>query len=259
MRMCRSLIFVITLLILAPAHAEKIKVVGTHFNKIFEYNASTGHYEGVAVDLLNKVAAKKDLKIEYAIYPWNRAQYLIATGRADLLIGPYKTAEREKQMDFIPTPFYTDHMVFYAQKNKAFDWSGNIDLLKTKKILVIKGWVYGEKFDGLKDKLAIVEANDIDTAFKMLALHRGDLLLTNERNAEEMLDKVENHNQFFKIKTPFSFMQGYFAFSQKYKNNVVKKEIHDSLLKLSLEGAIKKINKDYKLSFEPRVTMTPKY
>lgn len=257
--MCRLLLFVVTFLIVMPVHAEKIKVVGTHFNKIFEFNSGTGKYEGVAFDLLTKIAAQKNLQIEYAIYPWNRAQYLISTGRADLLIGPYRTPEREKQMDFIPTPFYTDNMVFYTLTGKPFVWNEDIELLKSKKILTIKGWVYGKTFDEIKSKLIIMEANDIDSAFKMLTLGRADLLLANERNAMDALEKKENHNQFIKVKTPFSFMQGYFAFSLKYKNNEVKKVIYDSLSQLSFDGTIKKVNKSYKLSFEPRHTISAQY
>lgn len=247
------------MLIATPLHAEKIKVIGTHFNKIFEQDSKTGKFHGVAVDLLQKVASKKNLQLEFAIYPWNRAQHLISTGRADILIGPYRTPGREKQMDFIPTPFYTDNMIFYTIKDRPFVWNESIDLLKTKKILTIKGWVYGERFDEIKAKLTIVEANDIDTAFKMLALGRADLLLANERNAEDTLMKKENLGHFIKTKTPFSFMQGYFAFSLKYENAKVKKTIQNSLSQLSYEGVIKKINRDYKLSFEPRVSISPKY
>ena len=259
MQMCRLLLFVVSLLTITSAHAEKIKVVGTHFNKIFESNSSSGKFEGVAVDLLTKIAAQKNLQIEYAIYPWNRAQYLISTGRADLIIGPYRTPERDKQMDFIPTPFYTDNMVFYTLTDKPFIWNEDIELLKTKKILTIKGWVYGKRFDEIKSKLIIVEANDIDSAFKMLSLGRADLLFANERNALDALEKKENHNHFVKTKTPFSFMQGYFAFSSKFKNNEVKKAIYDSLAQLSLDGTIKKVNKSYKLSFEPRHTISAQY
>nr|BDT27461.1 transporter substrate-binding domain-containing protein [Bacteriovorax sp. HI3] len=256
--MYRLFLFVVTLFIAMPARAEKLKVVGTHFNKIFETDTS-GDFHGVAVDLLKKVAAKKNLQIEYAIYPWNRAQYLISTGRADILIGPYRTPEREKQMDFLSTPFYTDNMVFYTTKDKPFVWNESLDLLKTKRILTIKGWVYGIKFDEIKDKLTIVEANDIETAFRMLALGRADLLLANERNAEDALEQKENKDHFIKTKKPFSFMQGYFAFSLKYKNDSVKKAIQESLSQLSYEGIIKKINKDYKLSFDPRVSLAPNH
>ena len=240
------------MLLLPVAHAEKIKVIGTHFYKIFEQDETTGKFKGIAVDLLNQVAAKKNIEIEYAIYPWKRAQYLISTGRADILIGPYRTPEREKQMDFIPIPFYTDNMVFYTLKNKPFVWNGQIDLLQTKTILIIKGWAYGKRFEEVKDKLKIFEANNIETAFKMLALRRGDLLLANERNSETTLLKAENSNQFIKTKAPFSFMQGYFAFSLKNKNSEIKNGIHKALTKLYSEGSIQKINKKYKLQFQPK-------
>lgn len=257
--MHKLLLFITTLILSTSAHAEKIKVVGTHFNKIFEFDSDTGKFHGIAVDLLTKVAAQKNLQFEYATYPWNRAQYLVSTGRADIIIGPYRTPERDKQMDFIPVPFYTDNMVFYTIKDRPFVWNENIELLKTKKILIIKGWVYGKKFDEIKDKLTIIEANEIDSAFKMLALGRADLLLANERNAQDALQKKENHNQFIKTKNPFSFMQGYFAFSYKYKNSSVRKEFNNSLSQLYHEGSIKKVNMNYKLSFEPRFSTSSKY
>lgn len=250
--MYRLFVFITLMLLIPIAHAEKIKVVGTHFNKIFEQDKTTGKFYGIAVDLLDKVAAKKNLQFEYAIYPWRRAQYLITMGRADILIGPYRTPEREKQMDFIPIPFYTDKMVFYTLKSKPFIWNNKIDLLKTKKILTIKGWAYGKYFEEVKNNLQIIEANDIETAFKMLALQRGDLLLANERNSETALLKIENLNFFVKTKTPFSLTQGYFVFSLKYQNTDAKKEIHKALSQLFKDGIIKKINKSYKLSFEPK-------
>lgn len=256
--MHRFALFIMVFLFVVPVHAKTLKVVGTHFNKIFEFNEASGRFQGVAVDLLTKIAAQNNLQIEYAIYPWNRAQHLISTGRADILIGPYLTPERVKQMDFIPTPFYTDHMVFYTLKDKPFTWNENRDLLKTKKIITIKGWVYGKTFDEIKDGLFTVQANDIDSAFKMLALGRGDLLLANERNAQDALEKKENQNQFIKTKNSFSFMQGYFAFSFKYKNSEIKKSIYESLSQLSHDGVIERINKNYRLSFEPKALPQPK-
>ena len=43
-----------------------------------------------------------------------RAQAMVEAGLADILVGPYRTPERERRFAFAARPFYRDHMVFTA-------------------------------------------------------------------------------------------------------------------------------------------------
>lgn len=246
----RVLLLTFTFLFIGSAFAEPLKVTGTHFNKIYEFDNKTKKFNGVAVDIIDLVATKLGLKFQYDIVPWNRAQNSIAMGLADIIVGPYRTEERETKMDFIPVPFYTDRMVFYTLRSKPFEWKNNFEDLKSKKIVTIRGWTYGKQFDEAIEKLEHFEANDIESAFNLLKIGRAEILVANERNSQEVLEMENYRNQFSKTKLPLSFMSGYFAFSTKNKDKKIRKLIEQELLRLYQSGEIEKINKNYNLTFD---------
>ena len=52
--------------------------------------------------------------------PWVRVKELAKYGEIDLITGIYKNEEREKYLDYIPTPFMTNPVIIYVKKGNDF-------------------------------------------------------------------------------------------------------------------------------------------
>ncbi len=104
-------IVILSFIISSTAVAETYLFVGTTFPSILEQKQD-GDFYGLGYDIATKIVHRlgHDLKIE--IYPFKRALKMIERGEADVLIGPYKSAEREKFMNYTKYAFYRDPMVF---------------------------------------------------------------------------------------------------------------------------------------------------
>src|SRR6185436_16099856 len=79
-----------------PAHATPLRAVGSQFARIFE-GAEGQAPKGLAVDLLGMLFGD-NVRCEWL--PWPRAQLMLEQGEADILVGPYRTPEREARMLF---------------------------------------------------------------------------------------------------------------------------------------------------------------
>ena len=161
--------------------AERL-AVGARFDLIFDQGAD-GQWQGLSVDVLRTLAARAGDTVRFGIYPWARAQAMVQRAQADILIGPYKSPERDKLFDFVDLPFYRDRLVFYARSGDNPPWRGEFGPLAATRIAAVRGWHYGARFDQARPRLDISEVNQLENGVQMLMHGRVDLLATNERNS----------------------------------------------------------------------------
>lgn len=228
------------------AMAKTYKFVGTTFSHILEQDA-TGIKKGIGVELANRIMTTLGHEIEIEIYPWKRAQMMVKSGLADVLIGPYKTSEREALFNFNSYHFYQDYMIFYSRDDSGFSWNGDLSELNNLKIGVMAGWVYGDQFDNYKKKLSIVTLHSFNSCFGMLLKNRIDLCAVNQRNAEKYLSRTEQ--EFRQIKTPISSTKGYFGFSKKRALHDLQIEFNRELKKLIDNNEVSRMNRKYGLYY----------
>lgn len=114
------LLFLLTLLTgLPPAGAagpRELLVVGTSFPRIYEQEEAGP--SGLGVELLRRALGSRGQGMRFEFYPWLRAQAMVESGQADILMGPYRTPEREQRFLFSPQAFYEDALVFYARRER---------------------------------------------------------------------------------------------------------------------------------------------
>ncbi len=83
---------------------------------IFDQN---GQASGIDVEILNELARRANIKLRYKHFPFKRIFKMLQSGKADIVCSIIRTAEREKFLHFIETPYLTDiPKVFYLQKGK---------------------------------------------------------------------------------------------------------------------------------------------
>lgn len=169
---------------------RRVLVAGTVFARLFEPvpgAAPTARPQGFAVDLLDAVLLPAGVTPTYELFPWLRAQAMIEQGSAQILVGPYRTREREARMRFSSQAFYEDAMVFYARAGQHDLWRDDFNALRTLQIGTVHGWVYGDRFEQARRHLAVTQVRDLPTALRMLQLGRLDLIAANQRNSEPVL------------------------------------------------------------------------
>eukprot|EP01034_Spumella_vulgaris_P027367 gene27367-34075_t len=149
------------------AGARELVVVGAHFERVFERRAD-GEFTGMGPDIVRMVARRNKDTVRFELYPWARAQAMVAQGLADILVGPYKSAERLERMAFSHSAFYRDDMVFYTLAGAGHGWQGDYATLEGKSIVVMNGWAYGAGFDAARPRLRISVANNVENGLLML-------------------------------------------------------------------------------------------
>lgn len=217
MRRLKSLFsFVLTMLAVLLlqvniAHAGQVLAVGTEFANVFERNHN-GEFTGLGVEIVRALARQNGDEVKFEIYPWTRAQWMVENEQAQILIGPYKTAEREAKFNFAKRAFYRDLMVLYVRKGSDLGWDGNYSNLSGARLGVINGWVYGAQFEALRNTIKPVSANSLTNGINMLLAKRVDFLATNMRNTEAVMKTLGVGHELLMIE-PFMDMQdGYLAY-----------------------------------------------
>lgn len=238
----------LSLLFVSNAQAKTYRFVGTSFPHILEKNPS-GEVVGVAADLIKKIMTRLGHDVEITIYPWKRAQSMVVNGQADVLIGPYKTKQREILFNFSQYHFYQDDMVFYRNRKQDFSWNGTLASLSDISIGVMAGWAYGDVFDAHKAQLNTVTVYSLSSCFNMLSAKRISVCALNQRNAKQYLKLYKQLNDFKQVEIPISFSKGYFAFSKKRELTQLKVQFDQVLKEFINSNEVTRINKAYNLDY----------
>jgi polar amino acid transport system substrate-binding protein len=231
-----------------PVSGETYLFVGSSFPSILE-EKSTGEFQGVGADIATEIIEGLGHTIEIKSYPWARAQRMIADGRADVIIGPYKTAERNKFMTYTQDHFYVDRIVFYVKKNSTFTWNGDFLSLKGHVIGTTIGWSYGNTFDQVKDSLTIESVKDLCTNFKKLVIGRVAIVPATYRNALACIKQFNLQEEVSLIAPDIQINKGYYGFSKQKKLTYLKKLFDERLQKMIENGKVSHINQTYQLKY----------
>lgn len=197
----------------ARAQVRELLVAGAHFARVYE--RSDGAFHGLGPEILRAIAPQLGQPLHFDLYPWARAQSMVAQAQADILVGPYKSAERLELFYFSERPFYQDQMLFYARSGTEQDWDGSYASLREKRIVIINGWAYGDEFDAARPGLNLSVTNSVESALTMLAAGRVDLFATNRRNTEPVVPLQALDGKVQPIERTISIQRGYFAFPKR--------------------------------------------
>lgn len=217
-----------------PAQAQELLAVGTTFPRVFSLSAQ-GQPEGLAVDLLRRALAQEGRTLRFEFLPWMRAQALVEAGRAQILIGPYRTPEREARFHFTETAFYADAMVLYARNGQA-TWGGDMGALKGQRVAKVAGWAYGEAFDKAAAGMLLSTPQDVAAGVRMLQLGRVDWLATNQRNTEPVLKLLGLANELQLSGPPLTHMRGHFATPRDAAGEQLRQALDAGLRRLRANG-----------------------
>ncbi|HBF41524.1 MAG TPA: basic amino acid ABC transporter substrate-binding protein [Anaerolineaceae bacterium] len=136
----------------APA-AQKITVATDATFKPFEYTDDNGNLVGFDIDLMNEIAKKADLQIEWVNIPFESLLSGLATCQYDMAIaGISIDPERQKQMLF-SDPYMDAGLVVVVQKNNTtINSKDDLKGLKVSAQLGTTGEIEAKKIEGVTYK-----------------------------------------------------------------------------------------------------------
>lgn len=223
-----------------PALARELLVVGTQFPRIFEArgkNPLSGDADGLGAELMRRVAARLGLPLRFQVLPWLRAQAMVEQGLADVLVGPYRTPEREGRFLFSRQAFYADALVFYARRNLASHWVGDFTALAQVPVAIVQGWAYGDEFERARPSLQqLSTALTVETGLLMLKRGRIELLASNERNTAPVIESLGLTRELQVLNPPLGYQRGHFAFTRSPQGEALRDGLDQVMGQLRATG-----------------------
>lgn len=200
--------------------------VGGEFPGILSLSKE-GKYIGSAAEIISNASKKMHFKYKISIFPWARATKMVEQGKADVLIGPYKTVQREKYMNFTKNYFYKDSIIIVKNSSTAHKWNGDFTGLEKKKIGVVRGWSLGKKYEKYSNKLDVSHFESTTVLLKMLRVKRLDLIIVHNRSFyDDIVSQHFNPKHFTVLSPTVSTQKGYFGFSKKLDTEIFMEEFN---------------------------------
>src|SRR5471030_45783 len=235
----RALLILLMLLSATTAAARELLAVGTYSEKIFIQDGD-GRYAGLGVDIIRLVARNNGDTVHFAMYPWPRAVAMVAHGQADILIGPYKTAQRETLLAYTRQPFYQDQIRLYA-----LDGALGRRQPAAVRLALLNGRDYGEDFARATGTMPVIVTNDVDNALRMLAIQRVDLFAVSRRNAEPAIARMGWAARLKPVAQLPQQHDGYFAFSNQPQADALRRDFETAFNRLIKNGMVRQLVKRY--------------
>lgn len=228
-----------------PLAARELLAVGTSFPGVFEQHADG--YRGLATSVLRETLEPLGFRVRFELHPWARAQHMVEHGQGDILIGPYRNAEREARFAFSAQPFYRDHIVFYRQRGRLLYWNGDYRQLLGRRIGGVRAWAYGVSFDSRRAQLDLVTVEGVENGLKMLSAGRLDLLASNQRNTRPVLLALGLSDEVEQVEPRIDQQDGYFAFPRQASHRMLREEFDRALQQLIERGRLAQLAKEWQV------------
>lgn len=222
------------------AQPYKIVVNSAPPYRIIESSAGKTIYAGIYIDIIKEAASRAQMPIKFVEVPFARALKLMEIGRADIMLGPNRTPEREAYMTYLMAELPEETKAFYILPN-APDITTYDDLLD-RWVFVLNAAKYFDPFDTDK-RIQKYFFNDYRTALKALKGRANAAVI-----APELLgDYLLRINRLVRRKA--SFMApgkiSYITVSRKSALQDKRQTLENALMAMAEDGSFDRIIAQY--------------
>jgi len=243
----KSNLILFILFIFSTLSFAKEKTLTFAFDPYPPYHETrNGKTTGIFIDIIRELFEKRlNYKLKFQQFPWKRAQSEVEHGTADFMV----TVPTKTRLDYahsIPTTMmvigayiytYTGHpRLAEIRKIETFE-----DLKKTKLTGIT---VLGTKWFEVNIEPNLTETYyvyDDTTSIKMLAVKRADIIVVTEGNGDTIIKKLKFQSKIKKTAVNFEPWPFHILFSKKTSNDILLKQIDQTLKQMIREGIIEKI------------------
>lgn len=192
---------------------SRLEIVANHWQPYVNFNRPEA--KGLAVDKARMIASEMGLTLELTEMPFKRVLLSVEVGAADGLLLASKTSERQHFMAF-SEPFFCDIRNIYVLKHKMFNWQDETQLAG-KTMGVGLGLHYDARVeDWIERGLVLPYAvTNPEGLMKMLLYGRVEFIVFSEREAVEILNKMDNPEMIVPLEVPLKATEIRMGFSLK--------------------------------------------
>lgn len=237
-------IFVVLWSLSSSIKAEHITSANAHWPPWRELQAD-GSITGVEIDILERLTGHLNLTLSAKGCGWKRCLKHMEVGESDMMIGLFKTPEREQYMAFISPAYRVENNICFYQKSDQQININNFEDLHQITVGVVNQVSYFEKFD-LDERINKFNATTDEALFRLLKADKidtfimacvaGDILIKNAGFEGEF----KHANYINHVATPV-----YIAVSKKSPLLARIDDISQALRNMVDEGEIKQIMSEY--------------
>ncbi|MCL5042780.1 MAG: transporter substrate-binding domain-containing protein [Gammaproteobacteria bacterium] len=203
--------------------------------------ADPGSLSGAGVALLEKVLEEHDITLEARnVGPWARAQEEARTGRIDMLLGAFKTDERQTWMDYIDPAYKQVPSVIFVRKGHAFEFN-SWDDLRGKRGSTLVNNSFGNAFDNYaRENLDIRALPSVRQSFEMLLLNRVDYVVYERFQGKALAEEIGIADQLEILPDSVITEALYFTFSRRSACNTpeLRAALAETVARLTAKGVM---------------------
>ena len=216
--------------------ADPLVVNVDEANPPFMY-AQGGKAAGIYPALIG--AAFKRLGVPVAVQPkpWKDAIQAMDGGLAGVG-GIYKNAKREKKYDY-SEPIFVERLVVYSSRKTPLNFTA-VDDLKSRRVGVLRGWSYGDAFDGARKARAFTaeEADSDAQNFQKLDQGALDAVVAIHESGQILMTKYKTITS---AATPLSASPTYLTFAKASGRQALLRQFDQAIKDMKASGEFQKL------------------
>jgi len=231
--------------------AQEVLKVGATPDGYPHYYKDGNEYRGYSVDILNAVAQKSGLKIEWVISDWVGVLGSLQTGKIDTVGNFADTPERRKQYDFTEPYYYSAAQLAVSKSNTTIH---GLSDLKGKTVAADLGSNYAnvlKEFDP-KNEINLVTFDGRDVVINAVAQGKVDAFVSGQ---VILLGQIKQKNLPLKVTgETFGVKKVALPFRRDERGEALRKKVADAVEQLRADGTLKAISEkwfDQDLSVPP--------
>jgi len=173
----------------AAQTGEAVQLVDTPFPPYIEGEYGGAPTGGIVPLILAELEARTGRTLRLTLHPWKRVLKMLRVGQADGVTLLIRTAERETFLRYTTVLLESRESFYYnTARLEGFQWRTFRDL-EGYRIGLVDGHTYGQPFMQALSMLdlTVEYAGDTESAFRMLAAGRVDLVLEDDTVASSQL------------------------------------------------------------------------
>lgn len=209
------------------------------------YMRRDGQFTGMGADLVRLLAQRHSYQPRFELYPWRRAMEMVSSGRADVLVAPYKSLERQRILRYSEQAFLQDEVAFYVRSDSMPVWEGDYNLLKGRRIAIINGWAYGSAFAQALPQLRTSVTNSVENGLKMLVHGHVEMFASNRRDTDPVIVAGGWQDRLMALAPLIDVLPAYFAFPLTARFPQLPAQFDELLLDLKKNGELARLARRY--------------
>ncbi|QFU23918.1 transporter substrate-binding domain-containing protein [Shewanella eurypsychrophilus] len=212
--------------------------------------------EGISIRIIEEAFRRIDTPIEFKAIPWSRALNWLKTGQIDVMVGVFRTAEREVYIDYSNMPLSKAQIHLFVTEGADIKYSEDLTLLSHLSFGVKKDFSYGPYFDDLVAQKKLTKLNvDVGIPQLLVKLCTGvtDIVVGERRNTEYVFNQLskqtypqlERCKQIIALTPAIDARLAYLAFSKQNQLNYIRVQFDEAMKSMKQDGSLHRIIESY--------------